>query len=129
MGRQTLRLARTLVDVPFLLRFAGAAEAGTTPTHHPVVFGVIGGVLGWTGRDTATAYLQASATTVVQAALRLVSIGQTEGQKALWAMGDAIARQAAAAADMTFDGLWSFTPGQEIAAMQHARLDARLFRS
>jgi urease accessory protein len=129
MGRQTLRLAGTLIDAPLLLCFARAAESGTTPAHHPVAFGVIGGVLGWTARDAATAFLQANATTIVQAALRLMPIGQTEGQKALWAMGDTIAQLATLAADATLDDLWSFTPGQEIAAMQHARLDARLFRS
>jgi len=129
MGRQTLRLARTLLEAPLLLRFGRAAESGETPAHHPIVFGTIGGLLGWTARDAATAYLQASATTIVQAALRLMPIGQTEGQKVLWAMGDAIGRLAATAADATFDDLWSFAPGQEIAAMKHARLDARLFRS
>lgn len=129
MGRQTLRMARTLVDLPFLLRFAALAESGETPAHHPIVFGLIGGALGWAARDAATAYLQASATTIVQAALRLMPIGQTDGQQALWAMGATIGRLATIAAETEASDLWSFTPGQEIAAMQHARLDARLFRS
>jgi urease accessory protein len=129
MVRQTLRVARALVDDPLLAAFAEDADAGRTFAHHPVVFGLVGGVLGWPAYDAARAYLQAGATTIVQAALRLMPMGQLDGQKALWVMGDTIARLAAAAVDKEEGDIWSFTPGLEIAAMQHARLEARLFRS
>jgi urease accessory protein len=129
MGRQTLRVASALVESPLLAAFAAAADRSATPAQHPVVFGLIGGVLGWAAVDAAQAYLQGTATIVVSAALRLLSMGQLEGQKALFAMGTVVTRLAQEAAVKDTNDLWSFTPGLEIAAMRHSRLDARLFRS
>jgi urease accessory protein UreF len=47
----------------------------------------------------------------------------------LAAMRPRITRLAAAAATATPDELWSFNPGLELAAIRHATLEARLFRS
>jgi urease accessory protein len=129
MGRQTLRIAAELCADDRLRRFAEHADAGRTPGHHPLVFGLLGGVFAWPERDAILAYLQAAAAAVVSAALRLMPLGQLEGQKALWAMGPRIAALASAAAGRGPADLQSFTPGLEIASMQHSRLDARLFRS
>ena len=129
MGRQTLRVATSLDPTPIVSAFAAAADQGRTPAQHPVVFGLVAGAFGCTPLDTAQAYLQGTATIVVSAALRLLSMGQLEGQKALFAMGPAVTRLAQEAAVKDTEDLWSFTPGLEIAAMRHSRLDARLFRS
>ena len=129
MGRQTLRVATALAASPLLAAFAQAADDGRTPAQHPVVFGLIGGALGWPAVDAAQAYLHGTAAIVVSAALRLMRLGQTDGQKALFAMGPLVSRLAREAAEKDVGDLWSFTPGLEIAAMDHARLDARLFRS
>jgi urease accessory protein len=129
MGRQTLRIATELTADVFLARIAAEADAGRTPGHHPLVFGLVGGVLAWPARSAILAYLQASASAVVSAALRLFPMGQLDGQRALWAMGPRIAALATRAAETPPGDLSSFVPGLEIAAMHHARLDARLFRS
>jgi urease accessory protein len=129
MGRQTLRIASELTGDAFVGRFAEHAAAGRTPAHHPLVFGLIGGVLSWDPRQAALAYLQAGATAIVSAALRLMPMGQLDGQRALWAMGSHVSRLAAEAAAADIADLSSFTPGLEIASMQHSRLEARLFRS
>jgi urease accessory protein len=93
-----------------------------------VAFGLAGGALGWEPSAAAGAYLYSTASLLVGAALRLLPLGQLDGQRLLWGVGPLItklAREAVAA-----DGdLWSFAPGIEIAGMRHARLDGRLFRS
>ena len=66
---------------------------------------------------------------IVGAGLRLIALGQLDGQRVLAAMRARIERLAAAAATASVDDLWSFTPGLEIAGLRHADLDARLFRS
>ena len=58
-----------------------------------------------------------------------MALGQLDGQRVLAAMRPRIARLAAAAATATPDEMWSFNPGLELAAIRHATLDARLFRS
>jgi urease accessory protein len=65
----------------------------------------------------------------VNAALRLLPLGQLEAQRTLAALRPEIAALAADAAGKGLDDMWSFTPGLELAGLRHAELDRRLFRS
>lgn len=129
MGRQTLRVAAALTDARLLRCLHEEAEAGRTPGHHPVVFGALGATVGWTKAAAALAYLHAAAAVVVGAALRLLPLGQLEGQRVLASVRPLIVRLAEAAAGANADDLWGFAPGIDAASMRHARLEARLFRS
>jgi urease accessory protein len=66
---------------------------------------------------------------LVGAALRLLPMGQLEGQEVLWGLHPVIVRVAREAAARPPADLWSFTPGLDIQGTLHERLDARLFRS
>src|SRR5467141_2183933 len=114
---------RVLVD------FGEAVGKGTTPGHHPVVFGIIGGVMAWPPEEMAGAYLYSTSTALVGAALRLMPLGQLAGQRILWNLRPLIAKLAAEVQGQTEPDMWAFAPALEIAAMRHASLDARLFRS
>jgi urease accessory protein len=82
------------------------------------------------GREAAaTAFLYATAAMLVNAGLRLLSVGQLDGQRTLAALRPGIVALASAAAASTIDDMWSFTPGLELAGLRHAELDRRLFRS
>jgi len=129
MGRQTLRVAKATSDAPFLDAFARAVAEDRAPGHHATVFGAVLGCRGVEPEFAATAYLHSAAVLSVNAALRLLPLGQVEGQRVLASMWPRIARLAAEAAVARVDDLWSFTPGLEIAGLRHADLDARLFRS
>lgn len=129
MGRQTLRVATHLISDPFLKAFSGAVESGAAPGHHAVAFGVVGNMLGWPPEETVCAFLYSASAALVGAALRLLSLGQLAGQRILWNAGPLIARLAREAQEKDRADMWSFAPAQEIAAMRHATLDARLFRS
>lgn len=129
MGRQAMRVAAATVRAPMVEQFERAAADAIAPCHHAIVFGLIGGVCQWTPINTAIAYLYGSAAQLVGAALRLLPIGQLEGQRMLARTEAQITRLAGDAAERSFEEIWSFAPGIEIAAMQHAGLDARLFRS
>jgi urease accessory protein len=129
MGRQTLRVAATLTAHPLLCAFSESVESGMTPGHHPLAFGLSGSALRWPPEAAACAYLYSTAALIVGAALRLLPLGQLDGQRALWAAAPLITRLAREAAGKGPEDLWSFAPGIEIAGMRHARLDARLFRS
>jgi len=129
MGRQTLRIAAGLGDDPFLARLAGAVDAERACGHHASVFGAVVGRGGVAPAAAAAAYLYSTAELLVGAGLRLIALGQLEGQRVLAAMRERIERLAAAAAAATVNDLWSFNPALEIAGIRHATLDARLFRS
>jgi urease accessory protein len=61
--------------------------------------------------------------------LRLIPLGQLTGQRILWALAPSITRLVEDIKGKEMADIWSFAPGIEIAAMRHATLDARLFRS
>ncbi len=132
MGRQTLRAAVSLLDSLVLTALSEDVDARRTPGHHPVVFGVVGHSLGCGDEEIAAAYLYSTSVVVVNAALRLLPLGQVDGQRTLWALRPLIARQAREAANHGAGDApapWCFTPGIDVAGMRHARLEARLFRS
>lgn len=130
MGRQAARAAAVVSpDDALLAALAEAAAAGRTPGHHAVVFGAAAGRWGADSEAAAGAFLYSSAALLVGAALRLLPLGQLDGQRVLGAMRGRIARLARAAAEAEAGDVWSFTPGLEIAGWRHATLEARLFRS
>jgi len=129
MGRQTIRIAAALTDHALLKSYFMATESDSTPGHHSVCYGAIGGTQEWAELDAANAYLYSAASTMTGAALRLVPLGQLRGQQLLWDMRKVIARLANESVTKTMDDIRSFVPGLEIASMRHAQLDARLFRS
>ncbi len=129
MGRQTLRVAALLTEHGRLRAYLEEVNAGGAPGHHAVAFGMAAGVLGWAAEDTATGFLYSTTALLVGAALRLLPMGQTEGQRILWRLHPVIARVAREAAGRDPSDMWSFAPGLDIQGMLHARLETRLFRS
>jgi len=129
MGRQTLRIAAGLGDDPFLARLAGAVDDERACGHHASVFGAVVGRGGCGPGRRRGGLPLFHRRVLVGAGLRLIALGQLEGQRVLAAMRERIERLAAAAAAATVNDLWSFNPALEIAGIRHATLDARLFRS
>lgn len=129
MGRHTARTAAAFAADPFLSRLAGAVEDGATPGHHAVVFGAVLGRHGAGPGEAAAAFLHSTAAMLVNAGLRLLAIGQVEGQRILAGLRPRAAALASAAAAATVEDMWAFAPGLEIAGLRHAELEARLFRS
>lgn len=78
---------------------------------------------------TLTAYLHAFAANLVQAALRLVPLGQRDGVMALATLETTLLDAARGAAGSSLDDLGSTTLISDIMAMQHETLYSRVFRS
>jgi urease accessory protein len=129
MGRQTLRVAAALTADPLLVEYADDVDKALAPGHHAVAYGLAAAALGWTPEAAATAYLYSATALLVGAALRLLSMGQLEGQRVLWSLHPVIERVAREAAARDVSEIWSFAPGLELAGIRHAALDMRLFRS
>lgn len=78
---------------------------------------------------TAAAYLQAFATNLISAAVRLVPLGQTAGLRVLAALEPLILATAADSKTATPDDLGGCAFRSDIAAMRHETQYTRLFRS
>jgi urease accessory protein len=129
MGRQTARVAAALGEDSVLTTIARAIDDGLAAGHHASVFGAAAGRGGADAETAAAAYLYSTAALLVGAGLRLLPLGQLDGQRVLAGARPRIARLAAAAARTTAEDMWTFTPALELAGLRHARLEMRLFRS
>ena len=96
---------------------------------YPVAVGVAARRLGLPLDAVLPAYLHAFAANLTSAAIRLVPLGQTEGQAALAALAPDCASIAAAAPGQGLDDLGGCAYMADIAAMKHETQYTRLFRS
>src|SRR5262249_59335857 len=104
-------IAVGLGDDLFLARLAGAVDHERACGHHASVFGAVVGRGGVAPGAAAAAYLFSTAELLVGAGLRLIALGQLEGQRVLASMHERIERLAPAAQAATApDHPWSFHP-------------------
>ena len=128
MGRQVIKVsAEQIYDNRLLRDFRAAIEEGRTPGHFPVSIGMTLAACGWSRQDTVAAYLYQTAQGFVSAAMKLLPVGQQEGQHLLSRWEPLIADISRTAKPQ--ERLISWSPVQDIYTMRHARLESRLFRS
>lgn len=128
MGRQVMKIAAGQFERKAILKsFLGAMEREEAPGHLPVCLGLALGTCSWKREETVAAYLYQTATGFTAAALKLLPIGQREGQRLLDGWMPSIAELSGQARPETTMTSWS--PVQDIFAMKHSRLESRLFRS
>lgn len=128
MGRQIIKVsAEQGRDHRLLQEFRTAIEEGRTPGHLPVSLGLTLAAFGWSRQDAVAAYLYQMAQGFVSAAMKLLPVGQHEGQHLLDRWTPLIAELSRTATPQ--NSLASWSPVQDIYAMRHARLESRLFRS
>lgn len=116
----------------------GAAFAATTRAvwgldvpdlMYPVAVGRAAGLKALPAGTTAAMYLQALASNLVSAAIRLMPLGQTNGQVVLAALTPLCHETAREALAADPDDLWSNAWGSDIASMRHETMEPRLFQS
>lgn len=114
--------------------FLLAARAWSAPalparTPYAVAVGALASNHGIAEDDTAAAYLQTFASTLISAAVRLVPLGQTAGLHVLAGLEPVILATAAATGSATLDDLGGCAFRSDLAAMHHETQYTRLFRS
>jgi urease accessory protein len=128
MGRQVIKAAtEQFGEHRVLMDFRRAVKEERTPGHLPVAVGLTLAACGWSRADTVGAYLYQTAQGMVSAAMKLLPVGQQQGQQLLADWGPMIARLSHRVSPQS--GMASWSPVHDIYAMRHARLESRLFRS
>jgi urease accessory protein len=112
-------------------RLAVAPWTTALPEDAPysVAVGAAAGGSGIPEDDTAVAYLQAFATNLISAAVRLVPLGQTAGLRVLAALEPAILATADETRCAALDDVGGCAFRSDLAAMRHETQYTRLFRS
>jgi len=128
MGLQVIRVATGQKDRSLLLDdYLSAVESEQTAGHLAVSLGLTLAAAGWSKKDTIAAFLYQTATGFIAAAMKLIPLGQSEGQRLLGNWLEVVQRVSQDAAHQRVLRSWS--PVQDIYAMRHSRLESRLFRS
>ncbi|HXA22808.1 MAG TPA: urease accessory protein UreF [Acetobacteraceae bacterium] len=96
---------------------------------YPVAVGAMAGRHGVAEDMTTTAYLQAFATNLISAAVRLVPLGQSAGLRVLATLEPVILQVAEASRTAILDDLGGCAFRSDLAAMLHETQYTRLFRS
>ena len=104
-------------------------EGLARPLAYPVALGALARAHGIGASMLAGAFALATVTNAVQAAQRLLPIGQRAGVGIVAGLEPAIARLAAEAERATPDDLFTATPVADICALAHPTIEPRLFRS
>jgi urease accessory protein len=124
-GRAFLDTVRRVWPDPWL---DGQGEALTAGGHATAV-GIVAARAGVPLEPTIAGYLHAFTANLISAAVRLVPLGQTDGQRALAALEPVILAASAAASLRPLAEIGSATPLVEWASMRHETQYTRLFRS
>ncbi|MEK7245720.1 MAG: urease accessory UreF family protein [Pseudomonadota bacterium] len=113
-------------------RLAGWSETLRKEERPPAYAVAVGAVAGWKGLPldvSLFAFLQAFAVNLVSAGVRLIPLGQTDGQRAIAALEAPIAAAVEAAISRPLDDIGTATPMVEWTSMRHETQYTRLFRS
>lgn len=125
-GRAFLDTVSAAWPAPGLDRLARVWDG---PVAYPVAVAMAARAHGIDARLVVPAYLQAFAANLVSAAVRLVPLGQTDGQRAVEKLLPLIRRVAAEARTLSPETVGGACLRSDIASMRHETQYTRLFRS
>lgn len=124
------RLAEMLVQGAGFARTVGAVTGRALPPR-PLVVAVAEAArpLGLPPAEVIALHLTGMATNLTTIAVRLIPLGQTDGQRVLAALAPAIAALAERAAGATLDDLGSAALGADLDSLAHETLQPRLWQT
>lgn len=125
-GAAFLEITRTAWHVPALDTLRDCWEG---PYAYPVAVGCAAAGHGLAMEGTVHAYLHAFAANLISAAVRLVPLGQTQGQHIMAALEGSVAGAAEQALATDVEDAASTTLTVDICSMRHETQHTRLFRS
>jgi len=104
-------------------------EAASCPIVYPVALAAAAADRGIPLEATVEAYLHGFVSNLVSAAVRIIPLGQTDGQRAIAALGDVVTKQVQETLNLTAADIGSATMVVDWCSAQHETQYTRLFRS
>jgi urease accessory protein len=129
IGKRLLKLAPELFPTLSFRLLQEDVRAGRCFGSYPLIYGMICRALGVPLDRAAEGYLYATIATCVNAALRLISMGQTEAQRLTASLFPAVSESWQAVRLMDPAEAYSGMPLAELAMIRHEKLYSRLFMS
>jgi urease accessory protein len=132
LRNQSLQMGRSMLKV--LQGLESSVEphkvmSSSVVWHFPIAFAIAAVMWDLSLSDALLGYFQSWSSNLIAAGIKLIPLGQTDGQRMTWAMQDEIAGAVQTVLRLEDDALGSCGWGIAIASMQHETLYSRLFRS
>lgn len=124
---ETLNQGKAFIDAAIVLGWKNIS--GVDQLVYPVAVGMVASSMQIDLTLTLTAYLHAFVSNLVQAAIRLVPLGQKDGVKLMQQMEETLQKISKNSDALTLDHIGSATFMADIMAMRHEKLYSRIFRS
>lgn len=128
-GVRLLKLAKELYPDPMLVRFDELVLEAKAHGHYGVVIGMTGQAAGIGEEELSLAFAYNTAAAIVSSAVRLIPIGQNDGQRLLHQLRPIAEEASHKGAMSSKEHIGSTAIAFEIRRMQHERLYSRLFMS
>jgi urease accessory protein len=126
-GKALMRISAEIIEDQELSDFYKAnSQFGVT---NAVAFGVICGRLGVSQEEALEAYVFSTANNIVQSAVKLVPLGNTEAQRLLLKMQPIMRGCVQRSMSLAITDISNFNPGLDLASILHETLVVRLYMS
>ena len=129
IGKQFLRNAAILERNEMIDKYAEGVRSARCAGHHAIAYGLVASTAKIDLFSAVLGYLHAHIVGQVSAAVRLIPLKPTDGQRIIQSIRPELIDIARFAEEASMDDLSGFTPGLDIRSMQHERLYSRLFIS
>jgi urease accessory protein len=128
-GRALLTVLRQAWPAPPLCALAALCRQHEVEPAHAVTAGVACAAHGLPLQPSVVAFLHGFAANLVSAGVRLIPLGQTDGQRLTAALEDTVRAVAAGALAASLEDLGTASPMIDLCAIAHETQYTRLFRS
>ncbi|MBV7530742.1 urease accessory protein UreF [Chitinophaga sp. sic0106] len=129
LGLRLIKIFRRQQELPLAAAFEAAIVAKKTEGHFAIAYGVYACLLGIPLPEALYAFYYNAAAGMVTNAVKLVPLGQLDGQDILFRMQTSIAALIAPTMELDRDLVGVCNTGFDIRCMQHERLYSRLYMS
>lgn len=129
IGDGMLKLSETLYEAPSLSLYRERIKNKQSFGHPAIVFTMVGHFLQVQKETTILYYLYSTVTSLVQNAVRAIPLGQTAGQKTIYAFQEKLIATTEKIEQLHEEDFGIVSPGIELSQMQHERVNVRIFMS
>ncbi|MEK4026626.1 urease accessory protein UreF [Mammaliicoccus sciuri] len=129
MGDRMLDIAQSIYEIPMLSTYMRKIRDKQAFGHPAIVFTMVGHHLQVEKETTILYYLYSTVVSLVQNAVRAIPLGQTAGQKIIYAFQQQLQQATDKIMKLDEEEFGVVSPGLELSQMQHERVGIRIFSS
>lgn len=127
MGKAFMRIMTDILDDDFLVLVKKISVPDGIS--YPVIYGAVCGRLGVSVEEAMRAFVFSTVNALVQSAVKLIPLGNTQAQQVLLDLYPAMDVSAKESLEIPVEEISNFCPGLDIASITHEFLPTRLYMS